>query len=88
MGQWHKVYVNRAHKGGVVIGYIYEEDSVAAFDRYQKMKGVKRDPGPCMFPNIEPLSEEEGKKLENRIIKEGRITMGVAKRSWYYPQIY
>lgn len=86
MKQWYKVRVYRGHVGKgkteSVIAYIFAEDVVGVLDKHKIMPGLKKDWR--NFPDISPLSLEEGVKLEVDIAKEGRISIDRARKTWYY----
>ena len=91
--QWYKVKVYRAHIGSgrrdTTTAYIFADNILKVLDRYRTMPGVKRSlaKNKSLFPDIIQLSENDSRELERRIIEEGRIKLGTAKRTWYYDQL-
>jgi len=85
------VSVYRAHRGAgrneSVDAYIYAEDAIVVLKRYKTMPGIKRNPRRNNFPNITPLSLEESITLEQDIVKEGRISLEKARKTWYYTEL-
>ncbi len=90
MKQWYKISVYKAHRGAgrneSTTAYIYADSAAHVLSRYQTMPGVKRNPSRNNFPNIRPISKEEARDLEQRII-ESRISLEKAKRTWYYANL-
>lgn len=88
MNSWYSVKTYRAHKGTgkreTVRAFIYAHDVVDVLDRYRRMPGVKKSMEGNCFPEMYQLSEEDGKKLEQRILQEKRIPLKKAKNTWYY----
>lgn len=86
--QWYKVEVFRAHQGTgrseSTTAFIHAKNPVEVLDRYKRMPGVKRDLRTCHFPTALPLSEQEAVELEERIERERRVPLDVAKKTWYY----
>lgn len=94
--RWYKVNVRRAHFGArsdmVVNVYIYALDIGELLVKYHKMPGVSRSFSSFYkgrvhskrFPNVERLSDEEGRRLEQLILDEGKIKLKKAKKTWYY----
>ena len=84
MDSWYKVEVHRAHFGSGkdqrTIAYMFVKDPMEALIRYKTMPGVKRD----KIPNILPVSDRKSKEVEENIIQEKRISLNVAKKTWYY----
>ncbi|MFH1211176.1 MAG: hypothetical protein V1645_04665 [archaeon] len=97
MKQWYKMTVYRGHAAHSHAHdtpvYIFESSTMRAYNRFKyKMPGLKFKPNSdphnkprhCRFPDIMPLSKEEGERLEEKIKKEGRVNLTWAKRTWYY----
>ena len=87
MARWYKVEGYKAHQGAgsytSVTVYIFAEDATQVLQRYQIVRGVKRDFRHRHFPNVFPLSPEASEELEKRINSEGKIPLDEAKRKWY-----
>jgi hypothetical protein len=86
---WFEVEGYEAHEGDKVYTSIYvysrAENSNHALWKYNNQtRGVKKSTGRRGFtPNVRKLNKEQGKTVEKKIIKDGRISLLLAKQRYY-----
>ena len=76
MKQWYRIYLNRAFRGVDRPAFIYEKDIFSAYERYKRIKGLRKHTHPFMrMPDVSPVTLKQAARLERLIRKEGKITM-------------
>ncbi len=88
--QWYEAKVLRAHlstsKYCKIKVYIFAKDITEVLGVIKVLPGTKKSLLSPIFPDVKKLSEQESINLEKKILNERRISIGRAKREWYYCQ--
>lgn len=91
MGEWYKAEIPLGHAGTgqckLKIMHFYVNNPVEVLERYPLIPGSKGSLTSYTknFPTVVPItSEEEAERLEIRIIREGKISLEQAKRTWHF----
>ena len=84
MKQWYSINCELGHQGSgrgrETTNYAYANDAAEAFQIYLRMPGVKRG----KTPNIQPLSKQEARNLEQRILVTINVSLNQAKKSGFF----
>jgi hypothetical protein len=84
--RWYVVEALQAHNGAGseqphYLG-IYAKDPKHVLEKFKRARGVKR--WSRTLPIMKPLSEEKGSKLEENLLTKKRVTLQLARNTYYH----